>query len=120
MKILIDIDVDGQISAQVLSAAPVEGSTIFGAATEDSAINGGAAPDGEEETDVIALAEPFQFEADAQDGGGAPPEPDSTEPPLEAALQDKPEVIHDAGAGPTNLDPAAPFSETAPPLTIVN
>ncbi|MEE9296713.1 MAG: hypothetical protein V3W34_17355 [Phycisphaerae bacterium] len=127
MQILVTVEEGGAATAQVLGAAPTQGPAAYAAAAEEAAIDGGAAPDGEEEFEVERVTPTLEVEAEAQDGGAAPPEAESEEESaasMEPLLNDVPpfetEGAFDAGAAPTVLESASSPSVTPPALSVVD
>lgn len=127
MQILITVEEGGAATAQVLGAAPTQVPAAYAAAEEEAAIDGGAAPDGEGESEVEPVTPIFEVEAEVQDGGAAPPEAESEEESaasMEPLWKDAPpfetEDAFDAGEAPRVLEPVSPPSVTPPALSVVD
>lgn len=127
MQILITVEEGGVATAQVLGAAPTQIPAAYAAAAEEAAIDGGVAPDGEEESEAEPGTPTLEVEAEVQDGGAAPPEAESEEevaesmePLLEEVPLSETEDAFDAGAAPTVLEPVSPPSMTSPALRVVD
>jgi hypothetical protein len=110
-----------------LGATPTQAPAAYAAAAEEAAIDGGAAPDGEQELEVEPATPTNEVEAEAQDGGAAPPAAESEEESaasMELLLNEVPpfetEGAFDAGEAPRVLEPVSSPSVTLPALSIVD